>query len=124
MLALTGMMLKFAGMPWAAWLAKVFGGVQVAGNIHRFAAVITFGYFVFHVVSLIRMKIKRRIPFLTFIFGKNSLMFNMQDIRDFWGTIKWFVGAGPRPNYGRWTYWEKFDYMAVFWGLPLLDFPD
>ena len=33
------------------------------------------------------------------------------------GTLKWFVGAGPRPRYGRWTYWEKFDYFAVFWGI-------
>ena len=24
---------------------------------------------------------------------------------------------GPRPQYGRWTYWEKFDYFAVFWGM-------
>jgi cytochrome b subunit of formate dehydrogenase len=33
------------------------------------------------------------------------------------GNIKWFLGKGPRPHYGRWTYWEKFDYFAVFWGI-------
>jgi multisubunit Na+/H+ antiporter MnhB subunit len=27
---------------------------------------------------------------------------------------------GPRPDYGRWTYWEKFDYMAVFWGVGVI----
>jgi len=27
---------------------------------------------------------------------------------------------GPRPNYGRWTYWEKFDYFAVFWGVTVI----
>jgi hypothetical protein len=32
-------------------------------------------------------------------------------------SIKWFLGHGPRRNYGRWTYWEKFDYFAVFWGV-------
>ncbi|MBN1338847.1 MAG: cytochrome c3 family protein [Bacteroidales bacterium] len=122
MLALTGMMLKFAGMPWAAWFAKVLGGVEVAGKIHRFAAVITFGYFLFHIVSLLRMKFRRRIPLGRFVFGKNSLMFNRQDIKDFWATLKWFVGAGPRPDYGRWTYWEKFDYMAVFWGVAVIGF--
>ena len=122
MLALTGMMLKFAGMPWASWLSKVFGGVYVAGQIHRFAALITFGYFAFHVVSMIRIMIKRKVPFGRFVFGKNSLMFNVQDLKDFWATIKWFVGAGPRPNYGRWTYWEKFDYMAVFWGVAVIGF--
>ncbi len=47
-------------------------------------------------------------------------MFNKQDIRDFIGTVKWFMGRGPRPLYGRWTYWEKFDYMAVFWGVAVI----
>ena len=36
------------------------------------------------------------------------------------GTLKWFVGLGPRPAYGRWTYWEKFDYFAVFWGIAVI----
>jgi len=31
--------------------------------------------------------------------------------------MKWFLGMGERPQYGRWTYWEKFDYFAVFWGI-------
>jgi cytochrome b subunit of formate dehydrogenase len=44
-------------------------------------------------------------------------MFNRKDIQDFWASIKWFIGIGPRPKYGRWTYWEKFDYFAVFWGV-------
>jgi cytochrome b subunit of formate dehydrogenase len=30
------------------------------------------------------------------------------------------VGLGPRPSYGRWTYWEKFDYFAVFWGVVII----
>ena len=48
------------------------------------------------------------------------MMFNGKDIKDFWGTVKWFFGAGPRPEYGRWTYWEKFDYLAVFWGVAVI----
>ena len=55
-----------------------------------------------------------------FIFGKNSLMFNGQDLKDFWASMKWFTGRGPRPLYGKWTYWEKFDYMAVFWGVVVI----
>ena len=117
LLALTGMILKFAYMEWAKLLAKFIGGALVAGNIHRFAAVITFGYFGYHVINLLRIKFKKKVKTGSFIFGSNSLMFNRQDIRDFWATIKWFVWKGPRPEYGRWTYWEKFDYMAVFWGV-------
>jgi cytochrome b subunit of formate dehydrogenase len=122
MLALTGMMLKFAGMDWANWFSRLLGGVHVAGNIHRFAAVITFGYFIFHIYSLISTMVRQKIPFGRFAFGKDSLMFNKQDIKDFRDTVKWFLGFGPRPQYGRWTYWEKFDYMAVFWGVAVIGF--
>jgi len=122
LLALTGMTLKFASMPWANFLADLLGGVHSAGNIHRFAAVITFGYFIFHIYSLIALKIRQKTKWGSFIFGKNSLMFNMQDLRDFGATFKWFIGLGPKPGYGRWTYWEKFDYFAVFWGVAVIGF--
>lgn len=119
-LALTGMMLKFSGMPWAGFIADLVGGVKVAGVIHRIAAVITFGYFFFHIVLLIRKKRKEHTSMKDFIFGPDAMMFNKKDIKDFWGTLKWFVGKGPRPDYGRWTYWEKFDYFAVFWGVAVI----
>jgi len=122
LLAVTGMMLKFAHMDWAQFLSRFFGGVATAGVLHRIGAVITFGYFSFHVFNLIREKRRKRLSMVKFIFGKDSLWFNMQDIRDFVATIKWFLGRGPRPNYGRWTYWEKFDYIAVFWGVAVIGF--
>jgi cytochrome b subunit of formate dehydrogenase len=34
--------------------------------------------------------------------------------------LRYFVGLGPRPRFGRWTYWEKFDYWAVFWGVAII----
>jgi cytochrome b subunit of formate dehydrogenase len=36
------------------------------------------------------------------------------------GSVKWFFGRGPRPRYGRYTYWEKFDYFAVLWGVIII----
>lgn len=122
LLALTGMLLKFAHMEWASSLAKFLGGVRSAGLIHRFGAILTFGYFAFHVYNLIVLKIRRKANFKEFVFGSGSLMFNMQDLRDMVASIKWFIGKGPRPEYGRWTYWEKFDYMAVFWGVAVIGF--
>jgi len=120
LLALTGMAIKFATMPWARFIADLFGGVHGAGLVHRFAAIITFGYFLFHLIALVKEKRKHKKDMISFIFGKDSLMFNLQDIKDFWATMKWFFGAGPRPSYGRWTYWEKFDYFAVFWGVVII----
>jgi cytochrome b subunit of formate dehydrogenase len=47
-------------------------------------------------------------------------VFNRQDWREFVASRKWFGGKGARPAYGRWTYWEKFDYFAVFWGVAVI----
>ena len=122
LLALTGMAIKFSTMPWAQFIADLFGGVHFAGFIHRIAAIVTFGYFGYHIFLLAKEKRSRKISWIKFIFNKNSLMFNWQDIKDFGATLKWFFGLGPRPEYGRWTYWEKFDYFAVFWGVAIIGF--
>lgn len=119
-LSLTGMTLKFAHMDWASWIANLLGGVKASGTIHRIAAVFTFGYFIFHLGTLFQLRAKAGVGVKEFLFGKNSLMFSMQDLRDFKASLKWFFGKGPRPEYGRWTYWEKFDYMAVFWGVAVI----
>jgi len=116
------MTLKFAHMEWTTFMANLLGGVKAAGNIHRFAAVVTFGYFTFHLLTLFQLRAKAGVSVKEFIFGKNSLMFSKQDIKDLGASIKWFFGLGPRPEYGRWTYWEKFDYMAVFWGVAVIGF--
>jgi len=122
LLALTGMILKFAHMDWASTLSNLLGGVKNAGLLHRLGAIITFGYFSYHVYSLIQMKKKTKGTWMAFIFGPDSLMFNKQDWKDLVATVKWFFGKGERPQYGRWTYWEKFDYMAVFWGVAVIGF--
>ena len=121
-LALTGLTLKFSYTDWAGVVSRFFGGFESAGYIHRTAAVIMFGVFVAHLVDLARMKKRERLSFGQLVFGPGSMLFNRQDLRDLVGNIKWFLGKGPRPHYGRWTYWEKFDYFAVFWGIAVIGF--
>jgi cytochrome b subunit of formate dehydrogenase len=116
-LALTGMSLKFSYTAWAFRLSHLLGGFQTAGFIHRFAALIMFGTFAVHLVDLYQSKKKENTPWKEMIFGKSSLVPNGQDLREFIATMKWFLHLGERPQYGRWTYWEKFDYFAVFWGI-------
>lgn len=41
----------------------------------------------------------------------------LQDFRGLIDNFKWFLGFGERLQFDRWTYWEKFDYLAVFWGI-------
>jgi cytochrome b subunit of formate dehydrogenase len=117
-LALTGMTLKFSYMSWAAFLSRRLGGFESAGFIHRAAALTMFCLFAIHLWDLDH---KRRREYGGSIFrmllGPDTMLLTRRDLQDFIGSLKWFVGAGPRPRYGRWTYWEKFDYFAVFWGI-------
>ncbi|MDH5316251.1 MAG: cytochrome b/b6 domain-containing protein [Gemmatimonadota bacterium] len=121
-LALTGMTLKFSYTRWAGVISRFFGGFESAGYIHRFAAVVMFGVFFAHLVDLVQMKRRERLSLRTLLFGPGSMLFNRKDLQDLVGNIKWFLGKGPRPHYGRWTYWEKFDYFAVFWGIFVIGF--
>ena len=116
-LALSGMTLKFSYTKWAVILSHLLGGFESAGYIHRFAAVIMFSVFITHLIDLYNQKRKESKSLLQMIFGKDSMMFNKKDLQDFINSMKWFLGFGERPQYGRWTYWEKFDYFAVFWGI-------
>ena len=117
-LALTGMTLKFSYTGWAAVLSRMLGGYETAGFIHRAAAVTMFGIFVTHLWDLNR---RRRAEYggspWRMLTGPDTMLFTRRDLRELAASLKWFVGAGPRPRYGRWTYWEKFDYFAVFWGI-------
>ncbi len=119
-LALTGMTLKFSYLGWAQFLSRAMGGFQSTGYIHRICAVILIAVFCVHIYMLIKSKIKGKKSWRNMIFGPESMMFNRRDGREFLATLKWFIGAGPRPEYGRWTYWEKFDYFAVFWGVAVI----
>jgi cytochrome b subunit of formate dehydrogenase len=119
-LALTGMTLKFSYTPWAWALSRLLGGFEAAGFIHRVCAVITFTYFAMHLLDVLRRQRASRQSWWRFVTGPNGMLFGPADLKEFLGSLKWFLGLGRRPTYGRWTYWEKFDYFAVFWGVAVI----
>ena len=119
-LAITGMMLKFSYTQWAAAVSRVLGGFEAAGFIHRTCAVAMFGVFVVHLWDVLRRYLRSNKSVFRFLFGPNTILLTRSDIGEFIGTVKWFLGRGPRPQYGRWAYWEKFDYFAVFWGIIII----
>lgn len=133
LLVITGMPLKFYYTGWAKTIFAIIGGPDTARILHRFGAVVTFIYFTLHVFSLIgkawkgraslrdpatgKTSLRRLFPVL---FGADSMIPNLQDWRDLVAHNKWFFGKGPKPQFDRWTYWEKFDYFAVFWGVAII----
>ncbi len=133
LLVITGMPLKFYYTNWAKTLFSIIGGAETARALHRLGAIVTFLYFGLHVASVIgrcwrgRKQLRNPLtgkPTLKrlwgIVFGPDSMMFTWQDWRDFVAHNKWFFGKGAKPEFDRWTYWEKFDYFAVFWGVAII----
>ncbi len=117
-LALTGLPLLFSDEGWARRLARVLGGLPAMGLLHRSFATLLIATFVTHLMRLARRLVIERDWGL--LWGPRSMVPQPRDVVDFAQHLCYFFGRGPRPAFGRYTYWEKFDYWAVFWGMAII----
>jgi thiosulfate reductase cytochrome b subunit len=114
----TGFSRLFITTGWGKKLSYVFGGYETALTIHTWVGVLMIVAFVVHTIFLLtRIKWGNLVKS---IFGPDSLVPNLYDVKHLWQRTLWIFGLGAPPRLNRWTYWEKFDYWAVYWGLPLL----
>jgi len=118
-LVLTGVPLHFSYKPWAQTLIRLHGGVEVAAIIHRTCAVLTFAYMIIHVTSLM-VRIARSPNKISFFWGPNSMVPQPKDLEDIGQMFAYFFGRAPMPKFDRFSYLEKFDYWAVFWGVTII----
>jgi cytochrome b subunit of formate dehydrogenase len=119
-LATTGLPLHFNQSEWAAWISHTMGGFGVMGFFHRFFGLLLTTCFAIHVVHLLyRLVVKQQFEL---VWGPDSLVPQPRDAVEMLQHIRYFFGLGPRPRFGRFTYWEKFDYFAVFWGMVIIGF--
>ena len=122
-LSATGLPLKYSDQAWAQALARALGGFESSSVWHRIFAVMTVFYFATHVLWITRQAIRSRMAggkWLAILFGPDSPIPGPRDLFDVFAMGRWFVGRGPKPVFERWTYWEKFDYWAVFWGVGII----
>ena len=118
LLSLTGLALMHPTTGWGEAISGFFGGPARMRVIHLVNGGITFGYFLFHLLYLAYRAVVKKQHYA--LFGSDSLVPNTQDLRDIWRNFRWFLYLGRQPRMGRWTYWEKFDYWAVFWGVAMI----
>ncbi|MCL4515499.1 MAG: cytochrome b/b6 domain-containing protein [Firmicutes bacterium] len=114
--AFTGMPLKYKTSWWAAPLMSTYGGVWIAGRIHRFFAATMLLLSVFHLGYLAYyMLVKRISPF------KMPLFPTWNDVKQVGQNLAYFLGLRKeRPAFTKFAYYEKFDYWAVFWGIVII----
>ncbi|MBT7308807.1 MAG: cytochrome C [Gammaproteobacteria bacterium] len=113
-LVLSGSTLLFSHTAWAPFVINLLGGPEVEGIIHRTAAVTWLTVFMVHFGIALYNIIANRKTFRWF--GPTSMIPNLQDLRDVAEMFRWFFGKAERPSFDRWSYWQKFDYWAPFWG--------
>ena len=119
-LAATGLPIRFSESIWARGLAKGVGGFGAILFFHKFFALVLTLAFLIHVKDVFTRGLVNREKGV--FWGPNSMVANWKDAKDLFGHLRWFVGLGPKPQFDRYAYWEKFDYWAVFWGMIVIGF--
>ncbi len=131
-LALTGMPLKFPDAPWAPYLYALFGGIKMAPVIHKTAGTILFLLFVFHLFYIARsiytdlvvpLREKNRLSLAAVLKGilTHPIMPGFRDVKDFAAYLKYLLFLSDKPPEGaKFTWKEKFDYWAPFWGIVVM----
>lgn len=119
-LAATGLPLRFSASIWARGLAKMVGGFGAILFFHKVCALALTFAFLIHVKDIFTrawLKHEKGI-----FWGATSMVANWKDAKDLFAHMRWMIGLGPRPQFERYAYWEKFDYWAVFWGMMVIGF--
>lgn len=113
---ISGLPLKYPTTGWAQVLMRLQGGAAVMGIIHRLSAIIIALYCVLHLLFIAHyVLVRKKKPW-----GPDTPVPSIKDVKDIWHNFLYFLGKGSRPFFDHFTYFEKFDYLAVFWGVPII----
>jgi formate dehydrogenase subunit gamma len=131
-LVLTGMPLKFHDASWAPYLYKLFGGIKVAPVVHKIAGTVLMLLFMFHLIyvfycivtdMIIPLKKENQLRVGTVLktLLTHPIMPSFKDVRDIIDLLKYYLFlTDKRPAGDKFTWKEKFDYWAPFWGIVIM----
>src|SRR4030065_647426 len=113
LLIITGMPLKFPAFVLSRFLVNLGGGFHNSTIVHRIGAGMLIYFMVHHLFYTVLSRQGRR----DFVL----LIPTPKDARDLVQNIRHFLGKVPeKPRFGRFSYIEKFDYWAVYWGCVIM----
>lgn len=112
-LAVTGLPQKFSSAGWAQAMIAAMGGIELARQIHRLAAIVLMLVTIYHLAALGYRAFVRRY--------RLSMLPSLQDARDALGTFLFNLGLRKdRPQSGRYAFDEKAEYWAFVWGAVIM----
>jgi formate dehydrogenase subunit gamma len=113
-LVITGFPLKYPEVEWLSAIFYLTGGVGGARIIHRIAAAVMLLDFVYHNIYILHLVYRGKIGLKEILLMVPS----PKDVKDLIQNIRYFFGlSAERPKFDRFSYMEKFDYWAVYWGI-------
>jgi len=127
-LCATGLPMKFPEASWAPAVYQLFGGIRGAPIVHRVAGVALLVGFVLH-VGMILLNVTRTLAREGKLSVRNwikavlalPMIPKLQDLKDIIQLTKYVFFLSPhRPNFGRFSWKEKLEYLGLFWGIGLL----
>ena len=114
-LTFTGLPQKFWYFgPSQAWISFL-GGLEMVQLIHQVTAFVMGFSCAYHALYLVNpIFLQGRV----FALG---MIPSLKDVQDLLQTVRHWLGFAPEgPRFGRYSYLEKFDYWAVFWGVAIM----
>ncbi len=113
MLILTGVPLKFPKNGLSQFVIEIFGGAAGARSIHHFFALGLIFIGLYHLVYSFWSSTGRKDFY--------ELLPSLKDFSNLYNQLKYYLGLRKgKVKYGRFSYVEKFDYWAVYWGLIMM----
>jgi len=115
LLVVTGLPIKFSGAGVSQWWTQVWGGVEVIRSVHHFTAWIIVFVCLYHVGYLFYNLAVLKKPFPV------KMVPGTQDFKKLIQEFRYFIGLSrEKPKFDRFNWKEKFDYWAIFWGMPVM----
>jgi cytochrome b subunit of formate dehydrogenase len=113
MLILTGVPMKFPKNSVSQFIIELFGGPAGARSVHHFFALGLIFIGIYHLIYSFWSRQGRKDFY--------ELLPSLKDFSDLYCQIKYYLGfRKEKVKYGRFSYVEKFDYWAVYWGLIMM----
>ncbi len=112
-LIITGLPIKFHDSVVSKLFFEITGGITVSRIIHRIGATLLIIVSIWHILYITASKTGRN--------DFKQLIPTPKDLKDFLQNMKYLLGLSKeKPRYGRFSYIEKFDYWAVYWGMVIM----
>jgi len=115
LLVLTGLPIKYHDWAISQWWVDVWRGIETIRLVHHLAAYLMITVCVYHLVYIgySTLILKRPFPI--------KMLPTTKDGKDLVQEIGYFIGIrSERPEFDRFNWRDKFDYWAIFWGLPVM----